>query len=52
MTLKPKYDTSINIMGGIPDFASMIDYITVQLGCASEESAFRFRSGLALYKGL
>lgn len=40
-----KYDSSVNVLGSIPDYSSMIDFICEYCGCAYEEqSSFSFRT--------
>lgn len=31
-----KYDSSVNVLGSIPDYSSMIDFICEYCGCAPE----------------
>lgn len=40
-----KYDSSVNVLGSIPDYSSMIDFICEYSGCAFEgQGSFSFRT--------
>ena len=39
-----KYDSSVNVLGNIPDYSSMIDFICEYCGRASEAPCQRLRS--------
>lgn len=42
-----KYDSTVNIVGGIPDFSNMIDYINQNFGMTPSEDNFVFRTAKA-----
>lgn len=42
------YNSSVNVLGSIPDFSSMIDYIIEKVGHAQTEGSFRFRTEKSL----
>ena len=40
-----KYDSSVNVLGSIPDYSSMIDFICEYSGCVPEgQGSFSFRT--------
>ena len=44
-----KYNSSINVMGSIPDYASMIEYMIEEYtGVQSEYKSFQFRTAKSL----
>ncbi len=42
-----KYDSTVNVVGSIPDYSNMIDYINQTYGMASAEDRFVFRTSKA-----
>ncbi len=45
--VQPKYNSTVNVVGSIPDYANMIDYINQNYGMTSAEDRFIFRTSKA-----
>lgn len=44
---EPKYNSTVNVLGGVPDYAVMIDYLIQEYGDKSESDKFTFRTAKA-----
>ncbi|MDE7190506.1 MAG: DUF1819 family protein [Muribaculaceae bacterium] len=45
-----KYNSTVNVVGSIPDYSNMIDYINQNYGMTSSEDRFVFRTSKATYR--
>lgn len=47
MENEPKFNSTVNVLGGVPDYAVMIDYIIQEYGDKAESDKFTFRTAKA-----